>query len=634
LRAVCLTAVLLFHAPFSWMSGGFLGVSTFFTLSGYLIGTLLIRESRSTGRVDFGAFWDRRLRRLGPALWIGVLGVVATAPWWLPADARQRLFPDAVATLSYVSNWRFMAPEYAYAQLFSDPSPLQHSWSLSIEAQYYLAFPIVVGLGFRRNATPWRLGGVLLAVFALSVVFAVADPRDSDAVNRVYYGTLSRAAEPLAGALLALLLARAEPQAGGGRARDRALTIAAFVAGAAMLASWSLSEVESPWLYRGGFALHAILSAIVIGAVLRSGNPFERLLSIEPLPWIGRLSYGAYVYHWPIFLILSSERTGLAAVPLFLIRVTATIACAWASHRLVEQPVRVRRFMGSRRAILAASLVIPLAVGAATVVRGPSQRFTAPENVSVAEASRILGRAPRISGFGDSTALVLRGTLFPWLERAGMEVQTGGVLFGCALVNRGERYFWSRWMGIPKQCRDLPGKWRERITEFPVDVATMLVGPWDVLTLRLSQDGPEIAFGDAEFDRLFADTIDETIALFREHGVGTIWLTAPPITYRGKFWRDPVRLRAANDPARMRRLNALVKKAAERWPDDLRVIDFAGYLRSRDIDLDREDVRPDGVHFKNQMMAEFVDDWLGPEVILATNELVRAAEERRRAEAE
>jgi hypothetical protein len=400
------------------------------------------------------------------------------------------------------------------------------------------------------------------------------------------------------------------------------------------LATWSLSEVESPWLYRGGFALHAVLSATVIGAVLRSGNVFQRLLSIEPLPWIGRLSYGAYVYHWPIFLILSSDRTGLAPAPLFLIRVAATITVAWASHRLVEQPVRVRRFMGSRRAIFAASLAIPLAVAAATAVRGPSQRFTAPGTVSIADARRILGRAPRISGFGDSTALVLRGTLFPWLERAGMEVQTGGVLFGCALVNRGERYFWSRWMGIPKQCIDLPEKWRERITEFPVDVATMLVGPWDVLTLRLSEDGPEMAFGDPQFDRLFAETIDETIALFREHGVGMIWLTAPPITYRGKFWRDPARLRAANDPARMQRLDALVREAAQRWPDDLRVIDFAGYLRARDIDLDREDVRPDGVHFKDKMMAEFVDDWLGPEVMAATNELVRAAAERRAGDVE
>lgn len=627
---MCLTGVLLFHAPFSWMGGGFLGVSTFFTLSGYLIGTLLIRESRSTGRVDFGAFWDRRLRRLGPALWIGVLGVVASASWWLPADTRERLLPDAVATLSYVSNWRFMAPEYAYAQLFSDPSPLQHSWSLSIEAQYYLAFPLVVGLCFRGSATPWRLAAVLLAVFTLSVIRAFADPYDSDAINHVYYSTLSRAAEPLAGALLALLLAR---EGDGGR-HDRGLTIAAVGAAAIMLAAWCLSEVGSPWLYRGGFALHAVLSAIVIAAILRPSNPFQRVLSVEPLPWIGRLSYGAYVYHWPIFLILSPERTGLANAPLFVLRVAVTMAWAWVSYRFIEQPVRLRRLMGSRGAVFAASLAIPLAVGAAAVLHEPSQRFTAPENVSIDEAQEILGRAPRISGFGDSTALALRAALLPWLERAGMEVETGGVLFGCSLVNRGERYFWSRWMGIPKQCRDLLGKWRERVEEFPVDVVTMLVGPWDILTLRLGEDEREMAFGDPEFDRLFTDTIDETIAMFREHGVGTIWLTAPPITYRGKFWRDRARLQAANDPARMRRLNALVEEAAERWPDDLRVIDFAGYLRSRDIDLDRDDVRPDGVHFKEAMMAEFVDDWLGPEVLVATNELVRVAAERRTGDAD
>jgi len=244
LRAVCLTGVLLFHAPFEWMSGGFLGVSTFFTLSGYLIATLLLREWEGTGRIDLAAFWERRLRRLGPPLWLGVAGVVATAPWWLPASTRDRLLADAATTLAYVSNWRFMSPEYAYARLFSDPSPLQHSWSLSIETQYYLVFPFALLLCLRRSRAATPIALLLLAVVAASIAAAVTDPGDADAINRVYYGTLARAAEPLAGALLALALARG---ADGSERVGRLLTVAAPIAAIAMVAAWSISR----WARRG-----------------------------------------------------------------------------------------------------------------------------------------------------------------------------------------------------------------------------------------------------------------------------------------------------------------------------------------------------------------------------------------------
>ena len=624
LRAICLTGVLLFHAPFEWMSGGFLGVSTFFTLSGYLIATLLLREWQASKRIDLAAFWDRRLRRLGPPLWLGVLGVVASAPWWVSASARSRLLPDAATTLAYVSNWRFMSPEYAYAQLFSDPSPLQHSWSLSIEAQYYLLFPFALLFCLRRSESSRPLALLLLAIVAASIAAALTDPGDSDATNRVYYGTLSRAAEPLAGALLALWLARA-PAARG----DRWLSYAAPIAAILMLLAWSLSGVSSAWLYRGGFALHALLSAIVIAALLRPGNPMQRALAVAPLPWIGRLSYGAYIYHWPIFLIVDAERTALAPVPLFALRALLTLLAAWASLRLIEHPVRSRKALGARRAVFATSVAAPLALAAPIWIELPSPRsqpaapLARPISRRPEVATAILGRKPRIAGFGDSTALVVGFPLGPWLKKAGMDSRPGGAQLGCSLMPDGMRYFQDRWRGRqPKRCRGSLQRWKERAEEIDLDVAYILVGPWDVLTRRFRGDDTPRAIGDPIYDDRLRREIDRVIEMFSAQGVGVIWITSPPASFSPKKWTDDSRFEEASDPKRMQRLNELIREAAERWPDNLRIVDFAQFLAQQGIDLSDETVRPDGIHFTREAIKSIIDAWLGPEIIRSTDELV------------
>ncbi len=627
LRAICLLGVLFFHSPFTWMSGGFLGVSTFFTLSGYLIATLLLRERRASQRIDLAAFWDRRLRRLGPALWLGVLAVVTTAPWWLDADSRERLLADATATLAYVSNWRFMSPEYAYAQLFSHPSPLQHSWSLSIEAQYYLVFPLLVIVALRRRQTVAPLAALLVGCIGVSIAMALADAADSDAINRVYYGTLSRAAEPLAGALLAVWLDRRQSNAASRRA-ELGSALAGGLAGVLMLAAWSLSEVASAWLYHGGFALHGLLSAVLIGALTKPGTPLTRAFSLAPLPWIGRLSYGAYIYHWPIFLVLSPARTGLGPLALLALRLVLTLGCAWVSLELLEQPVRTRRLLATKGKIFAASLLAPAVAAAFAIGALPGPTAAPTPTFEPGEATRLLGRPPRISAFGDSTALKLSMALHPWLKRAGLETRRGDTQRGCGLLDRGTWFFRDHWAPTFDKCKDTSGRWQRQVEAVPVDAAWVLVGPWDVLSRRFAPDEPSRAFGDPEFDRAYTDAIDQAVEAFRSHGVGTIWLTAPPVALRPDHWKDLAMLRESTDPKRMLRLNQLLEEAAQRWPNDLEVVDFAGYLRRQGVDLQAADIRPDGVHFTQPAMGRFVDDWLGPQMLRAVDELVARANPR------
>ncbi|HEY6532107.1 MAG TPA: acyltransferase, partial [Acidimicrobiales bacterium] len=200
LRGLAVIGVLLFHGGFTWAKGGFLGVSTFFTLSGFLITNLLVREWDSTDAIRLGRFWVRRFRRLLPAALIAIalIGLI----WWRIGTPEQlaTLRADMLAALGYVANWRFFSAGTSYADLFSAPSPLQHFWSLAIEEQFYVIFPLVV-LGLMRLGGRRVLTAVLVAATLASVVLELALGGN---IDRVYYGTDTRAAELLLGALLAV----------------------------------------------------------------------------------------------------------------------------------------------------------------------------------------------------------------------------------------------------------------------------------------------------------------------------------------------------------------------------------------------------------------------------------------------
>jgi len=225
---VAVGAVLAFHTGFGWARGGFLGVSTFFTLSGFLITTLLLTEATATGRIRLRAFWARRFRRLLPAAMLTLGGIVLFGALVADANQLRSLRGDVLAALADVANWRFVFTGNSYADLFAKPSPVQHFWSLAIEEQFYATFPVVVAgvVAIRRRPRP-ALFVVLasLAAVSITLMFVLRDPgRD---VGRVYYGTDTRAVELLAGALLAIVSfgprrgARRRPRPSPGPRRGR-----------------------------------------------------------------------------------------------------------------------------------------------------------------------------------------------------------------------------------------------------------------------------------------------------------------------------------------------------------------------------------------------------------------------------
>lgn len=353
LRGLTVAAVFLFHCGVPWMSGGFLGVSTFFTLSGFLITALLRAEWQIRGRVDLGRFWERRVRRLVPAGVVAVAAVLVLAPW-LGDDGQRRTLPgDARAALFYWANWHFAAAPTSYADLFEAPSLLLHTWSLGVEAQFYLVFPLLMMLAAR-----WRgRVGMGLAVSTLGLGSALACvwvSRGADAFDRVYYGTDTRALELLVGAVAALLPGRLAPRADG--TTRMGVVVAGTLALAGQVALWTATTMSAPWVTRGGLGTYALGSTLVILAALEPRSPVRTLLAWAPLCRLGEISYGVYLLHWPIVLWLTPEGTGLSPFATNCLRAALTVLLAGASYRWIEAPVREGRWWPRGRVFVPAVL--------------------------------------------------------------------------------------------------------------------------------------------------------------------------------------------------------------------------------------------------------------------------------------
>lgn len=321
------------------MSGGYLGVDAFFVLSGYLITSLLLLEWDRTAGIDFRAFWSHRARRLLPALFLVLLGVAAFAALTFEGSELDRLRAEGLAALFYGINWFYVVAGSGNPADFGGLSPLDHMWSLAIEEQFYLVWPLIVFATLKISRGRHRaLVAVAITISLVSAVVMATSWQPGD-IQRAYKGTDARAHQLLIGALLAIALLNPGFRRFSDRIAPWAGVPAAAACGIAILFAPSLEE--SGFLYRGGAPAFAVAVAVVIAAgVAPRRSAVKTLLEMTPLVWLGRISYGIYLWHVPVQVALSPSRTGLGNPTLAAVRVAVTVAIAALSFYLVEQPIR------------------------------------------------------------------------------------------------------------------------------------------------------------------------------------------------------------------------------------------------------------------------------------------------------
>lgn len=345
LRALAVIAVIAYHLNIHAAQGGLLGVTVFFVLSGYLITGLLAEEYCSTGSINLTQFWLRRVRRLFPAI-VLVIVVVAAVCVLFNHQLLTKMRPDIIPSLFWFENWWYIFRGLSYFDALGDPSPLTHFWSLAIEEQFYVVWPLFLLLLFKLGGGSKIIRRICLILAALSAILMAflfvpgADP------TRVYYGTDTRAFSLLIGAWLSFVWPGQRMTEQNTRNMPAGLITAldglGIVALIGIIVMMVLVDGFSAFMYRGGILLCSILTAIVIATLVHPRCKLARFMGFAPFVWVGKRSYGMYLWHYPIILLLkplNDVQDGYSWW-LMLVAVILIVLISDLSYRFIENPIR------------------------------------------------------------------------------------------------------------------------------------------------------------------------------------------------------------------------------------------------------------------------------------------------------
>lgn len=518
LRGLAVLGVLFFHGGFSWATGGFLGVSLFFTLSGYLITSLLLAERSANNQINLNHFWTRRVRRLLPAALVAI-SAVAIYGWFFATDTQRiNLRGDLLGSLFYVANWQFVARGSSYSDIQGGQSLVQHFWSLAIEEQFYVLWPLLAAaaLAFwaRRGLTIITALLIAVSVCCCILMWNVFD----SSTDTIYFSTQTRAAEILIGAALALVLPLGDRRQISQR-NSRALRVLAPIAGLILLVLWVTTSQSSAWLYNAGFAVHALLAALIIAAVVIGGTLCDHL-AWKPLVAIGLVSYGLYLYHWPIFAILTEDRVGLGQYGTFIVRMSVTAVITLLSYRFLEQPIRKAKSISNRTVWIAVPVSMALVAGLVLIATRDTPTIayanfdTSKPTISMVDsdigaspststAEKLTAPTPRAlltigdSGMYDATP-ALRATFFAIGTQTSVEIAFPGI---------GLTYG-----GTPNWRQE----WQQKVDENQPELSIVMLGGFDY------------NFVNANGSDAYRPIVDELVSILTSRGGRVAWLSMLP----------------------------------------------------------------------------------------------------------
>ena len=662
LRAVAVAAVVAYHL--GELPGGFLGVDVFFAISGFLITRLLLAEHASSGAIALRSFWARRFRRLLPALLVVVVAVMVGSRAWLPAWRLGDIRTDALAAIAYVANWRFVVSGQSYFQSGVVPSPLRHTWSLSIEEQYYLVWPlVVVGLARARRVPLRRIVAMasLAGAVASGAWMAVAAGQGRD-LSRIYYGTDTRAFALFAGAWLATWWHPMRPRPGSGAARfERLGAVVGAFAVVPVLVLFAVAATDEAGTYRGTFQAMALLSVLLVAGAATGLGPLNRVLASRPLVWVGRRSYGIYLWSWPV-QVFAAEGFGSDGIALDAVVVSAAVTLAALSHWLVEEPIRAGRRPAGLPALaepsprrlrpalsfgavgVVVAVVVAAAIGAPPapdytrvsdeealeaalagaeadaptttapppVDEGPPGPFSGLAGVDADPAAQVdpttaFGRPLKVMIAGDSVGWSLGWRLadgFP----ASIEL-TDRAIIGCGLMPRTAEFVVHG--RAPERygdlCLEVAAAERAGLAWGP-DVVLLWVGAWEVYDHEV--DGRRLRVGTQAYADVLDEQIQQRVDWYRALGIPTI------IARVTCFGPNASRLGdERHDPERLAWVNERIEAAARRNRGWVRTIDPTDTLcdaegEARPSTPDGLELRADGAHFDPETAVWFWNAWL------------------------
>ncbi len=600
LRAVAVSLVFAFHLRLVGFDAGYLGVDIFFVISGFLITSLLLAEVRASGRVSLPAFWARRVRRLLPALALVSMVVALVAAFTATATELLDLRGDLLATTFYVANWRFIETSSYFANNGVE-SPLLHAWSLAIEEQFYLVWPIAASVAiFWWRRAPARAVGSVAAVVTVVSAILLAWWWEPVAVDRAYMGTDAKVFEPLIGALGACVMTAPRVRAWV----ERHGHVLAGAGATGIVVALVTIRPDTAVYYRGGALALCVAALAVIAAVwVGRAGPTQAFLSWRPIVWVGTISYGLYLWHWPITL-WTGARDPVASMVLGrrAFAIAVTFAAATASYYLLERPIRRgfglaahRRAGWSRRP----GLVLALVPVSLLVIAAVSVTATRVPPVTADERVLLL--------VGDSVPQRLEVALDRELETLGWRLVSathGGcpVTGELTLLDDGEP------MPISLVCpAEVVTSQDAAVTASHPDIVLW----WDRLSIAgfRTVDGESVAGGTRRFWDLRRDGLASAVERLRREGGTVVFVaTEPP---GQEMWQGPC------DGARClwmgyqvdhydditTRWNSLLREYVAAHPGETAVIDIGRVICREQVALCDDTVggapaRPDGSHYE------------------------------------
>ena len=589
LRGVCVTAVLIYHYWAKHLPAGFLGVSVFFTISGFVITNGLIRQSEESDRVNVFDFLLRRFRRLWPAAAIVLTFTLIYS--FVAGWASRTMASDGFSAFFQYYNWRVITTGTVYGQ--SLPSIFLHFWSLSIESQFYVLAPLIFVVSRQKR---WLQISLFVTVFLVAVISAVT----SSSLTLVYSSTITRSAEITAGCLLAFAI---KPiQRFTSKPFFNHVTSGLSLLALGILTALTLnSDMQTDAYAHGGLVLVSLLSALlIIGASF--GKVASAVFSFQPLTWLGRISYSLYLVHFPIRILLIWS--GIWPEIQTWLSVAVSIIVASLLFRFIERPFRESRYSPNTKLVSATALVLLFTITQIVVRHNPpidEKSFESLQNElqTLTENGGVLGHdeLPRIAIYGDSMAINVSIGLSK--VDSDFKFLGGYTVVGCPIGNGGVRRGFAATGDDPTEvvwpvepeCRTQ--HWLDTTQSLaPIDIGIILTGNWDLVGRQIDALGPDWhTILDPEYQKWLYNEMEFAVDGIHNAGVKQVmWLTLPA----NVGYEPSQRLLIFNELAE--------RLAATR--DWMTIVDYATYIRTHN------EWRPDGIHVSQEMSLLFVETWL------------------------